>query len=222
MSKTTIGFIDWCPERGSAGAASGVRQPWAYVSSAKARCRPMASSFSVCDSPSPAYSMLTAGRPDPSNAAAQDRAFARRRRTIGIRRSAPWVVVRVPGVFAPFPQVAVYVVQLPGVGTLHADGGVIARRIAGEPAVVVQVVGIVAEREFRFRAGPGGEFPFGLARQADHLSRLDEPGRPHGLGPRGGRSRPRRRRTTSRRIARPPSSDWVSPTSTGHRFCGTS
>src|SRR5205814_1563042 len=78
------------------------------------------------------------------------------------------LVAGVPAVGRPLPDVAVHVVQAPGVRLLGADRRVVALRVALEPAVVADPGG-AAEREVRFRAGAAGVLPLGLRRQADDL-----------------------------------------------------
>src|SRR5205823_5933717 len=84
------------------------------------------------------------------------------------------LVVGVPAVRRPLPDVAVHVVQAPRVRLLGADRRVVALGVALEPAVVADAGGAAAERVGRGGAGPAGVLPLGLRRQADHLVIFDE------------------------------------------------
>src|SRR5208283_2702727 len=73
-------------------------------------------------------------------------------------------IAGVPGIRAPFPDIAVHVVQAPGVRFLLADRGILALGVALEPGVVLQVIGLVAERPGSDGSRPAGIFPFCLRR----------------------------------------------------------
>src|SRR5207249_2618269 len=77
------------------------------------------------------------------------------------------LVGSVPGVLTPFPDVAVHVVETPGIRSFLADGRVVALGVARKPGVVAEQRRVVAERIRRGRAGPAGVFPLGLGRQPD-------------------------------------------------------
>src|SRR5262245_43005272 len=72
------------------------------------------------------------------------------------------LVIRVPGVLTPLPDVAVQVVQAPGVRLLAADRRIFPLRVALEPGVILQVGRVVAERIARVRAGAASVLPFRL------------------------------------------------------------
>src|SRR5262245_64838727 len=73
---------------------------------------------------------------------------------------------------APLRDVAVHVVQAPGVGLLLADLLGRPLGVALEPGVLSQLARIVAEVIGRRRAGPAGPLPLGLGRQTIDLARL--------------------------------------------------
>src|SRR5262249_40950038 len=79
----------------------------------------------------------------------------------------------VPGVGAPLADVAVDVVQAPGVGLLLADGRVVAWRVLVVPGVFAYVLDF-AERVSGLGAGAAGILPLGLAGQADDLLVAEE------------------------------------------------
>src|SRR5207245_2743379 len=90
-------------------------------------------------------------------------------RCLGLTRaSVRWrvLVVRMPRIGAPFPHVAMHVVEAPGVGLLDADGRVVALGVAREPGILAQVVDIITERKCGGRAGAAAVLPLRFRRQA--------------------------------------------------------
>src|SRR5262249_36515587 len=79
-----------------------------------------------------------------------------------------------PGVGAPLPDVAMHVVQAPGVGLLAAHRRVVAGGVALEPSAGAPRLPVVAETVVAGRPGPAGILPFRLRRQADHLLVADQ------------------------------------------------
>src|SRR5262249_17419353 len=77
------------------------------------------------------------------------------------------LVGRRPGVGAPLPDVAVHVVQTPGIGLLAADGRVLALRVGLVPGVGAQVGLPVAEGPGGGGASAAGVLPLRLAGQTD-------------------------------------------------------
>ena len=88
--------------------------------------------------------------------------------------SAGAFVVVMPGVGAPFPEVTVHVVQLPGVGPLGADGRIVAGRIAGVPAVVDRVPPDRRRTNSLSACQPGLRIPIRPRWGADQLPRRDQ------------------------------------------------
>jgi len=66
---------------------------------------------------------------------------------------------------APFPDVAVHVVEAEGVGLPRPDGVGGVARVAPMPGVLGKGFGIVAVGVGCGGSRPAGEFPFGLGRQ---------------------------------------------------------
>src|SRR5262249_29656876 len=84
-------------------------------------------------------------------------------------------VTGMPAILAPLPDVAVHVVEVPGVRLLLADGRIFALRVGLVPGVGAELLRLVAEAVFTVaRAGPAGVFPLRLGRQADHLVILQQ------------------------------------------------
>src|ERR1700722_850313 len=84
------------------------------------------------------------------------------------------LVIGLPGIEAPFPDVAVHVIKAPAGGQLLSGRRIVAGGIVLEPTVLAEILDVVAEGIGGRRPGPAAIFPLRLGRETNQLVLGDE------------------------------------------------